>query len=95
MNERGFTKGDNPNAWKGGFSDFNRRVESPAARLGLRPDEYEAKRAAGLKWCCACRAWHPLDRFPPNRANRDGLDGFCRDGRRAYRRRHARKAAAR
>lgn len=91
MRQRGFTRGENPNAWKGGFTDYNRRVESPAARVGVSLDEYEAKRAAGLKWCSACRGWHPLDQFAPNRWSHDGLDGYCRDGRRAYRRKYARR----
>jgi len=89
---RGYwTPGYQADRYAGGFTDRARRVDSPARKLGLTPEEYEAHRLAGEKWCCRCQSWHPVADFGPNRANRDGLDGFCRGCRRAYRQQFARR----
>jgi hypothetical protein len=87
-----FGPGYNPKRYTGAFTDRNRRVDAPAARIGIAPEAYEALVAAGLKWCCGCRNWHARAEFGPNRYSRDGLDGFCRDCRATYRRVYRRRA---
>jgi hypothetical protein len=32
----------------------------------------------GQKWCPTCAAFKPVEQFPKNRANADGLGGYCK-----------------
>lgn len=63
-----------------------RSRRSAAARLGISPDEYEARLAAGEKWCWGCADWHQRERFGLNSNTGDGLQSRCRDSRRRARR---------
>ena len=58
-------------------------LKTAAARIGVTPEEYTRRRAAGEKWCMGCRAWHPADRFATDRSRGDGLVPTCRDFRNA------------
>lgn len=49
-----------------------------AARVGLSLEEYRAKRAASLRWCCGCKAWHPSGEFSTDLSRGDGLSRTCR-----------------
>lgn len=48
-----------------------------AARVGITLAEYDAKRAAGEKWCTACKAWHDRAAFGVDRSRSDGLSAKC------------------
>ena len=48
-----------------------------AGRVGLSLEAYEAKVAAGLKWCTACKAWHSRKAFVRDRTRGDGLKATC------------------
>lgn len=50
---------------------------SAASRIGLTLDEYDAKAAAGLKWCTGCKEWQPRDTFRKDRTRGDGLKSIC------------------
>ncbi|WP_435251669.1 hypothetical protein [Streptomyces tendae] len=50
-----------------------------AARLGMELTAYDAKVAAGEKWCTGCKAWHPRSAFPSDVSRTDGLAARCRD----------------
>lgn len=59
-----------------------------AARIGVPLAEYRTRRAAGYKWCYACRAWHTLTEFHADKSRVDGLANKCREAmRRGYKRR--------
>lgn len=73
------------------FSDRHRRVDAPAARVGVSPAEYEARRRAGEKWCPRCGSWVPVDDFTRNRSSADGYGSMCRDCKREYTRAYARR----
>lgn len=49
-----------------------------AARIGIPLAEYDARRAAGEKWCTGCRTWHPRAHFAMDRSRGDGLTARCR-----------------
>lgn len=49
-----------------------------ARRLGLTETEYEARAAAGEKWCIACQAWRARNDFARDRSRGDGLMSRCR-----------------
>lgn len=54
------------------------RVRATAAsRLGLSLDEYDAKIAAGQKWCTKCKAWQSRSEFAKDRSRGDGLKSTC------------------
>lgn len=48
-----------------------------AARIGVDLEEYEHRRAAGEKWCTACKAWHKKSAFPRDRTRSDGRRARC------------------
>jgi hypothetical protein len=49
-----------------------------ARRLGLDPETYAERRAAGYRWCYRCRRWRPAQRFGSDRCRRaSGRDGTC------------------
>lgn len=48
-----------------------------AKRLGLTLAEYDARIAAGLKWCGKCREWQPTGDFGIDRTRGDGLASHC------------------
>ena len=52
-------------------------VKVAAARIGLPLEQYEARRAAGEKWCTGCKAWHPATHFPVDRSRGDGVRAKC------------------
>lgn len=68
------------------FTDYDRRVAAPAAKVGSTPDEYAALVGLGLKWCAGCHSWHDRRAFGPNRRQGDGLMAQCVAWRRAYQR---------
>lgn len=86
MRRRGFQPGYDPHRWSQAFTDRNRRIDAPAAHLGITPAAYEALVAAGLKWCTGCRAWQPRADFSNDRSRRDGLDPLCRRSKSSYQR---------
>ncbi|MFJ1653455.1 hypothetical protein ACIOC2_19110 [Streptomyces sp. NPDC088337] len=56
------------------------RVRSTAAaRLGMALAEYDAKLAAGQKWCTGCKAWHQRNAFAQDASRTDGLSARCRE----------------
>jgi hypothetical protein len=61
---------------------------SAASRIGITLAEYDAKTAAGQKWCGGCKDWHPRGAFDADRSRSDGLKARCR----AYVSRHSRAA---
>lgn len=62
-------------------------LRTAARRLGLDPDDYARRVAAGLRWCTRCKAWHPRSEFGRDASRSDGLMRACRHGRREHRRR--------
>jgi hypothetical protein len=52
-----------------------------AIRVGLTPDEYIARRDAGLKHCFRCSDWHPEAEFGEDASRSDGLAASCSRGR--------------
>jgi 5-methylcytosine-specific restriction endonuclease McrA len=48
-----------------------------AKRLGLSLEQYNARIAAGEKWCGRCRAWHPVAAFSADSSRGDGLASIC------------------
>ena len=50
-----------------------------AHRIGIDVAEYEARVAAGLKWCSRCKEWHLREAFGIDRSRGDGLAAACRD----------------
>jgi 5-methylcytosine-specific restriction endonuclease McrA len=52
-----------------------------AKRLGLALNEYDARMAAGEKWCGRCREWQPVVTFGIDRSRGDGLASHCADSR--------------
>lgn len=50
---------------------------SAASRIGITLDQYDAKAAAGLKWCTSCKSWHPRASFTKDRTRWDGLKATC------------------
>lgn len=52
-------------------------VKGAARRLGLTQEEYEARIAAGEKWCTRCKAWHPREAFGRDSTRGDGLTATC------------------
>lgn len=53
-----------------------------AKRLGLTLQEYEARCAAGLKWCTGCKSWKPAGNFGIDRSRGAGRAARCTDCRR-------------
>jgi hypothetical protein len=49
-----------------------------ARNAGLTNAAYEARRAAGEKFCMTCAAWHPLAAFGIDRSRYDGRRPKCR-----------------
>lgn len=47
-------------------------------RIGLSPDEYAERIAAGQKWCRACRSWHQRSAFGVDRSRGDGRASRCK-----------------
>jgi hypothetical protein len=56
----------------------NRRVSLREAWARRRTPEYLANTAAGLKKCCTCKEWKPVDAFAKCKKNNDGLNSLCR-----------------
>lgn len=54
------------------------RIAGPAARLKMTPEEYLAKKAAGMKWCWKCQAWQPIDDFHFSSSSPDGRHAVCK-----------------
>lgn len=57
-------------------------IRAHAARLGITPEEYERRTRAGLKWCTACKLWHPRAAFGRDTTRPDGLHAACKASRR-------------
>jgi len=49
-----------------------------AGRLGLSFEEYLARIASGLKWCCDCSKWKSVDEFCIDRSRGSGRSAMCR-----------------
>lgn len=60
-----------------------RTLKMAATRVGVRPDTYAALIAEGLKWCGACRCWHPRSAFGTDLSRGDGLAARCSAARHA------------
>lgn len=52
-------------------------MKTAARRVGLPLADYEARIAAGEKWCTGCKAWHPVAGFPVDRSRGDGRRAHC------------------
>jgi hypothetical protein len=52
-----------------------------AKRVGLTLEQYDARVAAGEKWCGRCREWHPVAVFGSDRTRYDGLASYCAESR--------------
>ncbi|MGC5534286.1 HNH endonuclease [Streptomyces sp. SR-10] len=59
------------------MSNIKRVRATAAARLGLSLDEYDAKIAAGQKWCTKCQTWRARHDFAKDRSRGDGLKSTC------------------
>lgn len=59
------------------------KLERAASRAGLAPAEYLDQLNKGLRYCCACRDWHPHSEFNRNKRGRDGLQSSCRNAHRS------------
>jgi hypothetical protein len=53
------------------------RRQTAATRIGVTLSEYDARQAAGEKWCKPCRAWHPREAFSISLGRWDGLKPYC------------------
>lgn len=51
--------------------------KAAAVRIGVTVAEYDARRAAGQKWCHPCRRWHPVKAFGLDRSRGDGRAAVC------------------
>jgi hypothetical protein len=69
------------------------RRKGAATRIGVTLAEYEARRAAGEKWCWRCRSWQWREEFPPNASTADGRQAMCGDCKRTYNHARYRKLA--
>lgn len=55
-------------------------IEKVAAkRSGVTLEEYRANITAGLKRCCGCKTWYPVERFYADSSRGDGISSSCRD----------------
>lgn len=52
-------------------------IRAAARRVGLTFEEYEARRAAGLKRCIACREWLQIECFDQDASRSDGVTAAC------------------
>lgn len=52
-------------------------AKTAARRTGLSLSDYQARVAAGEKWCTGCKAWHRRGDFPRDRSRSDGLKAKC------------------
>lgn len=52
-------------------------LKTAARRVGLSVEAYGEMLARDLKWCYACRAFHPHTAFGVDRARGDGLSARC------------------
>lgn len=52
-------------------------LRTAARRVGLTVEEYEARRAAGLKRCIACREWRSVECFEADASRGDGRTATC------------------
>ncbi len=53
-------------------------MKQKAAQRGLTLEQYQAKLAAGFRWCCICQDWVEARFFDHDRTRADGLAGKCR-----------------
>jgi hypothetical protein len=51
--------------------------KAAAKRVGLTIEEYDARIAAGEKWCTGCKEWHPRGMFKVDKSRSDGLAAAC------------------
>lgn len=49
-----------------------------AKRLGVSLDDYQARIAAGEKWCTTCKAWCARKDFDSDSSRTDGLSATCK-----------------
>lgn len=49
-----------------------------ATRLSITLTEYEARIAAGERWCYACSDWHPIEQMRLRSSKREGVDNICK-----------------
>jgi hypothetical protein len=62
--------------------DIWMRVRKTAAkRVGVSFDEYTRREAAGLKYCTACKDWHPLADFGVDASRHGGYAAACKKAR--------------
>lgn len=73
-----------------GMADLRAAIERKKRAPRQRPEPKRRgpnrKAPKGTKWCNRCQRHRLLERFGPNRHNRDGLAGWCRDCQRDYNR---------
>ncbi len=53
-------------------------MKTAAARVGVTVEGYEARAAAGLRWCCGCKEWHQTAAFATDLSRTGGLGRTCR-----------------
>jgi len=53
-------------------------LKTAAKRTGCTVEEYQAKEAAGLRWCCGCKAWHNVKDFSTDKSRGGGRGRTCR-----------------
>lgn len=53
-----------------------------AQKIGITPEEYEAHRLQGERWCSFHRAWEPETTFVRNAGSSSGFSSICRLGNR-------------
>lgn len=52
--------------------------KSAAKKTGLTVEEWRARRAAGLRHCFRCRAWHPIEMFSIDKSRAQGRTASCK-----------------
>lgn len=53
-------------------------IKNAAGRLGITAEAYLDLLEEGLKWCSACKAWHPRSQFQVDLHRGDGLTTTCK-----------------
>ncbi|HLO51487.1 MAG TPA: hypothetical protein VK211_23945 [Kamptonema sp.] len=54
-------------------------IASAASQIGISVEEYLSKIEAGLKWCCKCKSWQPIDCFHSDKSRFDKKKPICKN----------------
>lgn len=57
---------------------YDGAMRTAAKRIGLTLEEYRFRRAAGLKYCWACKLWLPESDYGTDMCRSDFLTPTCR-----------------